>query len=169
RPRVQLPPGYVSMTCNGGSLHKKGYEASINVIPFRNEQQTWSTTMNGQKNTSKTLKFACSTQTIKYTNAQRNAGPAAKTLDEHVLRIVGRDYQRSEEEYVIIDDNGYRLIDSEEKSNGNREPEFSIGWLNRLRYKGFDLSFMWDFRFGGDILNASRQGMMSRSEEHTSE
>src|SRR5690606_5058481 len=45
-PRVPLPSGYVIMTFNAGSLRNKGYEASVNVIPFRNEQLTWSTTVN---------------------------------------------------------------------------------------------------------------------------
>lgn len=160
-PRVPLPSGYVIMTFNAGSLWNKGYEASINVIPFRNENFTWSTTVNAWKNISKMMEFAGDIQTFKYTNAQLNAGSAATTLDEHVLGIVGRDYQRTEEGYVIIGNDGYPLIDDIEKSIGNREPEFNIGWLNRFSYKGFDLSFMWDFRFGGDILNASRQRMMS--------
>lgn len=160
-PRVPLPSGYVIMTFNAGSLWNKGYEASINVIPFRNEEFTWSTTVNAWKNISKMLEFAGDIQTFKYTNAQLNAGSAATTLDEHVLGIVGRDYQRTEEGYVIIGNDGYPLIDDIEKSIGNREPEFNIGWLNRFSYKGFDLSFMWDFRFGGDIFNASRQRMMS--------
>ncbi|WP_437920182.1 SusC/RagA family TonB-linked outer membrane protein [Sphingobacterium sp. LRF_L2] len=160
-PRVPLPSGYVIMTFNAGSLQNRGYEASINMVPWRNNIFTWSTTVNAWKNTSKMLAFAGDIVTFKYTNAQLTAGSAATTLDKHVLGIVGTDYQRTEEGYVIVDNQGYPLIDGIERDIGNREPEFNIGWLNKFRYKGFDLSFMWDFRFGGDILNASRQRMMS--------
>lgn len=160
-PRVPLPSGYVIMTFNAGSLWNKGIEASVNVIPVKNENLTWSSTINAWKNTSKMVQFAGDIVRFPYTNAQLNAGKAASALDEHVLGISGTDYKRTEEGYVVIDANGYPVIDATEKTIGNREPEFNIGWLNKINYKGFNLSFMWDFRFGGDILNASRQRMMS--------
>ncbi|NGM72446.1 SusC/RagA family TonB-linked outer membrane protein [Sphingobacterium sp. SGL-16] len=160
-PRVPLPSGYVIMTFNAGSLWNKGIEASLNVIPVKNQDITWSSTINAWKNSSKMVQFAGDIVRFPYTNAQLNAGKAASALDEPVLGISGTDYKRTEEGYVIVDANGYPIIDATEKTIGNREPEFNIGWLNKLSYKGFDLSFMWDFRFGGDILNASRQRMMS--------
>ena len=160
-PRVPLPSGYVIMTFNAGSLWNKGLEASVNIIPVKNQTFTWSSTINAWKNKSKMVKFAGDIVRFPYTNAQLNAGKAASALDEHVLGISGTDYKRTEEGYVVIDANGYPIIDGTEKTIGNREPEFNIGFLNKLSYKGFDLSFMWDFRFGGDILNASRQRMMS--------
>ena len=160
-PRVPTPSGFVIMTFNAGSLRNRGIEASVNAVPFKTEDFTWSTTVNAWKNTSKMLKFAGDIVRFPYTNAQLNAGKASSALDEHVLGISGTDYKRTEEGYMIIDANGYPVIDATEKTIGNREPEFNLGWLNKFSYKGFDLSFLWDFRFGGDILNASRQGMMS--------
>ncbi|MFZ4862613.1 SusC/RagA family TonB-linked outer membrane protein [Sphingobacterium sp. Mn56C] len=160
-PRVPLPSGFVIMTFNAGSLRNRGYEASINAIPVKTDHFTWNTTVNAWKNTSKMLAFAGDIVTFKYSNAQLNAGSAATTLNDHVLGIVGKDYKRTAEGYVIVDDQGYPIVDGTDRNIGNREPEFNIGWLNKFSYKGFNLSFMWDFRFGGDILNASRQSMMS--------
>ncbi|MCA5005715.1 SusC/RagA family TonB-linked outer membrane protein [Sphingobacterium bovistauri] len=160
-PRVPLPSGYVIMTFNAGSLWNRGIEASVNIIPVKNDNITWSSTLNAWKNTSKMTQFAGDIVRFPYTNAQLTVGKAASALDEHVLGISGTDYKRTEEGYVVVDANGYPVIDATEKTIGNREPEFNIGWLNKINYKGFNLSFMWDFRFGGDILNASRQRMMS--------
>jgi TonB-linked SusC/RagA family outer membrane protein len=165
-PRVPLPSGYVIMTFNAGSLWNKGIEASVNVIPMKNESVTWSSTINAWRNTSQMIKFAGDIVRFPYTNAQLNAGKASSALDEHVLGISGTDYKRTEEGYVVVDANGYPIIDGTEKTIGNREPEFNLGWLNKVNYKGFNLSFMWDFRFGGDILNASRQRMMSLGTAH---
>lgn len=159
--RVPPPAGYIFKTFNSGSLRNKGVEASVNVIPFRNEKFLWSTTLNAWKNTSKMLQFVGDIEVFPYTNVQLNAGKAGTRLHEHVLGIIGTDYKRTEEGYVIVGTDGYPIVDDTEKTIGNREPEFNLGWLNRFNYKAFSLSFMWDFRFGGDILNASRQGMMS--------
>ncbi|MFD2920459.1 SusC/RagA family TonB-linked outer membrane protein [Terrimonas rubra] len=160
-PRVPLPSGYVIMTFNAGSLWNRGFEASVNVIPVKTKDFTWSATVNAWKNMSKMTQFAGDIVTFKYTNAQLNGGSAATTLGDPVLGIVGTDYKRTPEGYVIVDANGYPIIDGIERNIGNREPKFNMGILNRLNYKDFSLSFLWDFRFGGDILNASRQRMMS--------
>ncbi len=160
-PRVPLPSGYVIMTFNAGSLWNRGIEASVNAIPVKTKDFTWSTTVNAWKNTSRMMEFAGDIVTFKYTNAQLNGGSAATTLGDPVLGIVGTDYRRTEEGYVIVDANGYPIIDGIERNIGNREPKFNIGFLNRFTYKNLSLAFLWDFRFGGDILNASRQRMMS--------
>ncbi|MDR6783799.1 TonB-linked SusC/RagA family outer membrane protein [Pedobacter africanus] len=162
-PRVPLPSGYVIMTFNAGSLRNRGIEFSVNGTPVKTDNFTWTSTLNGWKNTSKMLQFAGDIVTFKYTNAQLNAGVAATSLNQPVLGIVGSDYRRNEDGYVVVDKNGYPVLDNNNKEQyiGNREPEFNLGFLNNFKYKQFSLSFLWDFRFGGDILNASRQGMMS--------
>src|SRR5690606_5848870 len=113
------------------------------------------------KNTSKMLQFVGDIEVFPYTNVQLNAGKAGTRLHEHVLGIIGTDYKRTEEGYVIVGTDGYPIVDDTEKTIGNREPEVNLGWLIRFKYKAFSLWLMWDFRFGGDILNASRQGMTS--------
>lgn len=162
-PRVPLPSGYVIMTFNAGSLRNRGVEVSLTGTPIKNDNFTWTTTLNAWKNTSKMLQFAGDIVTFKYTNAQLNAGVAATSLNQPVLGIVGSDYKRNDDGYIVVDKTGYPVLDNnnKEKYIGNREPEFNIGFINNLKYKQFNLSFLWDFRFGGDILNASRQGMMS--------
>lgn len=162
-PRVPLPSGYVIMTFNAGSLRNRGIEFSVSGTPIKTDDFTWTATLNGWKNTSKMLQFAGDIQTFIYTNAQLNAGSAATSLNQPVLGIVGSDYRRNPDGYVVVDANGYPIIDASTKERyiGNREPEFNFGFINNFKYKQFSLSFLWDFRLGGDILNASRQGMMS--------
>ncbi|TWI17522.1 SusC/RagA family TonB-linked outer membrane protein [Sphingobacterium siyangense] len=159
--RVPLPTGYVIQTFNAGSLRNKGIEVSVSGSPVKKENFEWKSTVNAWKNNSKMLEFPGQITTFPYTNAQLSAGKAASVLGEPVLGIVGTDYKRTEEGYVIVGEDGLPVIESGETYIGNREPEFNIGWINNFRYKSFSLSFLWDFRFGGDILNASRQQMMS--------
>lgn len=162
-PRVPLPSGYVIMTFNAGSLRNRGVEFSVSGTPIKTDKFTWTATLNGWKNNSKMLEFAGDIVTFLYTNAQLNAGSAATSLNNPVLGIVGSDYRRNPDGYIVVDANGYPIIDnsSKERYIGNREPDFNFGLINNFKYKQFSLSFLWDFRIGGDILNASRQGMMS--------
>lgn len=162
-PRVPLPSGYVIMTFNAGSLRNRGVELSVSGTPIKNEKFTWTATLNGWKNQSKMLEFAGDIVTFIYTNAQLNAGAAATSLNNPVLGIVGSDYRRNPDGYIVVDANGYPIIDNSTKERyiGNREPDFNFGFINNFKYKQFSLSFLLDVRLGGDILNASRQGMMS--------
>ena len=162
-PRVSIPSGFVITTFNNGSLRNKGIEFSINATPIKTDKFTWSATLNGWKNTSKMLQFAGDIVSFPYTNAQLNAGSAATNLNQPVLGIIGTDYRRNPDGYIIVDANGIPIIDGNTKDRyiGNREPDFNFGLINNFKYKNFSLSFLWDFRIGGDILNASRQGMMS--------
>jgi hypothetical protein len=38
---------------------------------------------------------------------------------------------------------------------GDRNPDFTLGTLNSLRYKNWNLSFLWDLKVGGDVFNAT--------------
>ena len=64
-----------------------------------------------------------------------------------------------------------RKIDAQSVYLGNREPDYLIGITNDLKYSGFSLSFMFDIRIGGDVLNLTKAFMLSRGtdgslEEH---
>ena len=43
------------------------------------------------------------------------------------------------------------------KFGGDRNPDFTLGWLNNLRYKNWRMNFLWDLKVGGDIFNATEQ------------
>jgi hypothetical protein len=38
---------------------------------------------------------------------------------------------------------------------GDRNPDFTTGFLNSFTYKNFRLSFLWDLKIGGDIFNGT--------------
>jgi hypothetical protein len=39
----------------------------------------------------------------------------------------------------------------------DRNPDFTLGTLNTFRYKNWTLSFLWDWKVGGDIYNGTDQ------------
>eukprot|EP01133_Synstelium_polycarpum_P009992 gene9992-11665_t len=162
--RVPLTTGYVIQTFNAGTIKNKGLELSINGTLMKQKNFQWDMTINAWKNTSKMLELPDQVRVFPYTFGQPyTAAIAASVLDMPVLGIVGTDYQRNSDGYMVIGADGYPLINSTEKQQyiGNREPKFNFGWLNKFQYKDFSLSFLWDIRIGGDVYNATRLGMMS--------
>ena len=68
---------------------------------------------------------------------------------------------------MICDANGYPLISSA-KGNylGNREPDFLMGVGSTFRWKDLSLSFLFDGRCGGDVVNITGRGLMSNGQHH---
>ncbi|MFD2513557.1 SusC/RagA family TonB-linked outer membrane protein [Pontibacter locisalis] len=164
RARVPLTTGYVIQTFNAGSIHNKGIEISLGGTPVKAGDFTWDMTVNAWGNRSKMLELPDQVRVFPYTFGQPySSAIAGSKLDEPVLGIIGTDYKRNEDGYVVIGADGYPVIDSENKQQyiGNREPEVNFGLLNKFKYKNFNLSFLWDFRIGGDVYNATRLGMIS--------
>jgi len=67
-------------------------------------------------------------------------------------------YQRNNKGDILIDPtNGLPLSDGLYLTRGDRNPDFTLGWLNSFKYKNWRLNFLWDLKVGGDIFNATEQ------------
>ncbi|MCD8539608.1 MAG: hypothetical protein LRY55_07440 [Leadbetterella sp.] len=73
------------------------------------------------------------------------------------MAISGSKWSRTEDGTLILDANtGMPVSDNLTTYNiGNREPRLIGGLDNNLRYKNFNLSFLFDFRLGGMIYNGT--------------
>ena len=64
--------------------------------------------------------------------------------------------------YVVDKTTGlYRIHNSQNDVVGNREPDLIGGWNNTFTYKDLSLSFLLDFRLGGDVFNGTSQFMVN--------
>ncbi len=63
---------------------------------------------------------------------------------------------------VIVGDDGLPLISAEKSKVGNQSPDWMLGLTNSFSYKGFNLSFLVDFRIGGDIYSATASNLFVR-------
>ena len=63
---------------------------------------------------------------------------------------------------VIVGEDGLPLISTEKSKVGNQSPDWMLGLTNSFSYKGFNLSFLVDFRIGGDIYSATASNLFVR-------
>lgn len=70
--------------------------------------------------------------------------------------IVGSDYLRNENGQVIIDDNGFPLVDNQLKVIADPNPDFSMSWYNSIRVHNFLLTFNFEWQKGGQIWNGTQ-------------
>ena len=63
---------------------------------------------------------------------------------------------------IVVGDDGLPLISTEKSKVGNQSPDWMMGWTNNFSYKGFNLSFLIDFRIGGSIYSATASNLYTR-------
>jgi hypothetical protein len=70
--------------------------------------------------------------------------------------ITGFHYMRNKNGQILISPTtGLPVVEGTFTIIGDRMPDFTLGTLNTIRYKNWNLSFLWDLKVGGDIFNAT--------------
>jgi hypothetical protein len=77
---------------------------------------------------------------------------------------MGTFYLRNNQGQLLIDPTSGLPIRSPDfiDAGYDRQPDFTIGLGNTVRYKRWTLSFLLDFRKGGDVLNATEHYLTTR-------
>jgi hypothetical protein len=71
-------------------------------------------------------------------------------------------YQRNNSGQILIDPaTGIPYNDGVYKVHGDRNPDFTIGWLNNIVIKDLRISFLWDLKVGGDVFNGTDKYLTS--------
>ncbi|MDR2283817.1 MAG: SusC/RagA family TonB-linked outer membrane protein [Sphingobacterium sp.] len=175
QPRVSNATGYILTYYNIGELNNEGFELSLNATPVKKGDFTWTTALNFSHNKGKVAKLIGGLDILYVTDVQVGTGKAASYNNGDFMGISGSVWQKDAEGNMLLDwKTGMPLTSSSTTTYvGNREPDFIGGWNNSFTYKNWDLSFLFDFRKGGDVYNASEYLMttygMSKNTENRGE
>jgi hypothetical protein len=72
--------------------------------------------------------------------------------------ITGFGYERNTNGDILISPTtGLPVVDQTFRVRGDRNPDFTLGTLNNIRYKNFSLSMLWDMKIGGDVFNGTER------------
>ena len=136
--QAALPPssGFTSQFVNAGELQNKGIELALNATPVANDNFQWDFNVNWFKNKSEITRLDVD---------PFNIGAFGATLG--TFRI---EEGQSATQIVGIGPNpganGFQVW-------GDAEPDFQMGLTNNLTYKNVSLSFLWQWKKGGDNIN----------------
>lgn len=162
-PRVSNATGYILETVNGGDISNKGIELSITGKPFDTRSFTWESTINLSHNKGKVKRLMDGIDILYVTDVQVGNAKAASFAGGNFMAISGSQYARDNAGNIILDaKTGMPTYDGKATHEiGNREPKLAGGFNNSFTYKNWNLSFLLDFRIGGDIYNGTDYYMTS--------
>ncbi len=174
-PRLSQATGYILFAMNSGSVKNKGMELMITGVPVERNQFVWNVTLNMAGNRGTLGDFVEGIDYFYVTDAQVGAIKAASIPNGgHFLGMTGDRWLREKDihgnempngKYLVDPSTGlYKLSGSENNVVGNREPEFTGGLTNFFHIGNFSLSFLIDFRVGGDIYNGTQYYLTSNGQ-----
>lgn len=174
-PRLSQTTGYIMLSTNVGNVTNKGMELSITGTPIAKKYFTWDMTLNLAGNRGTVSDLLTGQEVLYVTDVQVGNAKAASFNDGIFMGISGSTWARDDDGNLILDwKTGMPTSDyTTTKNVGNREPSFTGGFNNSLQYKNWNLSFLFDFRVGGDIYNGTdyfmtTNGMSKRSQDRES-
>lgn len=156
--------GYPKKMVNAGNIQNEGFEAILNArILDKPESLNWDMTVNFSKNNNKIIELTPDNPS--YSLGGYDALSIVAEAGKNYGEIYGTAFQRVEDpnsEYygqLLLTGTGLPQGTSDLRDLGNQQADYLLGVTNHFSFKGFNLSFLVDGRFGGKIFSATYAAM----------
>lgn len=160
--------GYSGYYLNAGNVQNKGIEGSLGYNGKITDDLGWNSTVTFSLNRNKIISlYSYTNDNGQNTVATRFQFPSSfdsYSLEARVGGAFGEIYARdiardANGKFILGQDGKPVLVDADPLKYtdvGNTNPNFLLGWNNTFKYKGFDLSFLVDGRFGGKVVDLTQ-------------
>jgi hypothetical protein len=185
--RVSPSSGYILQTRNEGAVRNQGVEFTLEQDILKNRDFSWTAGLNFGLNRGTVVNLPSSVAEI--TGTQYGDIYTSAYLGGSTTGLTGTDYLRTQSNktkievkddvktevpnplynevagLLIIGEDGLPQINPNKNEYiGNREPKFISGLTNTFHYKDWSLSFLFDGRLGGDVVNVTGRGLLSNGQ-----
>ncbi|PWK77652.1 TonB-linked SusC/RagA family outer membrane protein [Mucilaginibacter oryzae] len=156
---VSPTTGFSQKVINGGRINNKGLEVQLGITPIKSKGFTWDITTNYSLNRSKVVSLDADGRLQSIVLGTDRTVQVLAALGQPYGTLYGNAYQRNAQGQIIIGANGTPVINPTKQYLGKYTPKWQGSINNSFTYKGFNLSFLVDARFGGSIYsNTNRTG-----------
>lgn len=163
--RVSPASGTILQTRNEGKIQNHGIEVSLSQDILQQKDFSWTAMANFSLNRGRVKSLPDGITEIQ--GGQYGDIFASAFLGGSTTAVTGKDYMRAPDGSVLVDENGYPLINPQKSVLiGNREPDCLIGLGSTFRWKDLSVSFLLDSRFGGDVVNVTGRGLVSNGQHY---
>lgn len=165
---VSSATGFTSFILNAGSIENKGIEAVLNLRPISTNDLSWDVNLNYTRNRNKVIEIREGIEEIFLSSSFGYAGSSASIRlieGQPYGNIYGRSYARynpggsaddifiDESAPLLIGEDGFPVIETDQKVLGNTQPDWFGAITNTFRWKDLSFSFMFDTRQGVQKYN----------------
>jgi TonB-linked SusC/RagA family outer membrane protein len=164
---VPSSTGFISQLTNAGEIQNKGIEAVLTSTVLDRGDFSWDMIFNFTRNRNFVISLPNDEPIV--TNMFGARIQSRLIPGEQFGVFYGNGFLRNDSGDVLVNPQGFPMMDPEQIMVGNPNPDFLIGWRNNFNYKNFNLTMLWDVRKGGDVINVTAfwMGNGSGVAEHT--
>ncbi len=164
--RESYGTGFILFNLNGASTENRGTEVSVRATPVLARDFSWDVLANFARARGRTVSLPNAlpesyvSDTWLYGNVRNGTRPGLSTMS-----LTGLFYLHNNQGQLLIDPTTGLPIRSRNTfiDNGyDRQPNWTMGLSNNFKYKRTLLSFLLDFRRGGDVFNATEHYLTVR-------
>lgn len=145
---------------NAGNIQNSGIEGLIGYQVINNSDLKWNISLNFTKNTNKVIDVH---PTLDKTDAPLFINEEGVNSYRMVIKkggefgdIYGVLFDRDSQGRIKLDDKGVPIKKDGYHYLGNSNPNFMAGLSNEFSFKGVDLRFLIDGRFGGKVMSLTQ-------------
>lgn len=157
--------GFVLFNLNGASTRNEGLELTMRGTPLVRDDFSWDVIANFDRSRGRVLALpnelpeSYNSDTWLYGNIRNGTAPGLSTRS-----LTGTFYLRNDAgEMLISPTTGLPLRSTTFVDAGyDRQPDWTLGLTNTFNWGPAQLSFLWDFRRGGDVFNATEHYLTAR-------
>ncbi len=161
--RVSPASGYILQTRNEGAIRNHGVEITLDQDIIQKKNISWTASLNIGLNRGKVVDLPEGIAEI--TGPQYGDIFTSAYLGGSTTGLTGKDYLRTEDGQIIVNSEGYPQIDpNKNKYIGNREALFTAGLSSTLNVYGVNFSFLFDGKYGGDVVNVTNRTLISNGQ-----
>lgn len=166
---VSPATGYARIITNAGEIENKGIELQIQGRPVQSQDFVWDVAINYSRNRSEVIEIAEGINQILLGSSFGYAGSSASiqlTEGDPFGNIYGRSYERyyasgepedniylDKDRPIVIGDDGFPVINNDQKVLGNTQPDWIGSIRNDFSYKNFNLTFLINAKWGQDVYS----------------
>jgi TonB-linked SusC/RagA family outer membrane protein len=155
--------GFGSVLNNIGEVSNEGVEFTLNTVNI-DKKLRWSTQFNISKNVNTVLQLASDEPIFSGYQTTPSSSTHIVTTAQPLGTFWGLKYlgvDPATGNAIYEDRNGDGQITGEDgQVIGNAQPDFVGGMTNNLYYGNFDLSFFFQFSYGNEMINFTKQGLI---------
>ena len=152
---------------NAGLINNQGVEILLGATIMKTKNFSWEANINWSKLGSKVITMPTGIPEITYADVHPSGLVVSRIVEGSSLGdLWGYDYKRDASGNIQIQTNGLPLVDNSKYIKlGNAFPAWQGGLTNNFTYKDVSLSFLWEWRNGGDVVdmaetNSIRNGII---------
>jgi len=162
--RSSYGTGFVLNTLNAASTRNEGVELVVGITPIKNKNFNWTIQLNGNRMWNEVLSLPGNvpefyiSDTWLFGNTRGGLVKGGPTTS-----ITATGYLKNNAGEILINPaTGIPVVDGNFTVQGDRNPNFTLGINNQMRYKNWSFNMLWDYRNGGDIYNGTDNFLTQR-------